>query len=69
MNMASVPLHRAPTPIGDTFEEAVLRTSTGARFARVADRNEHDAEDVVQEASLRAFRYSRGLRAATDVHG
>src|SRR4029450_6922516 len=31
----------------------------GYRLARWLMRNEHDAEDVVQEAALRAFRYFR----------
>ena len=47
-------------PIGATFEEAVLpHLDAGRRLARWLVRNEHDAEDVVQEASLRAFRYFR----------
>jgi RNA polymerase sigma-70 factor, ECF subfamily len=52
---------RATTaPIGATFEEAVLpHLDAGRRLARWLIRNEHDAEDVVQEASLRAFRYFR----------
>ena len=47
-------------PIGATFEEAVLpHLDAGRRLARWLVRNEHDAEDVVQEALLRAFRYFR----------
>jgi RNA polymerase sigma-70 factor, ECF subfamily len=43
-----------------TFEEVVLPHLEAAhRLARWLIRNEHDAEDVVQEASLRAFRYFR----------
>src|SRR4029079_11158465 len=42
------------------FEETVLPYLGDAyRLARWLLRNEHDAEDVVQEASLRAFRYFR----------
>jgi hypothetical protein len=44
--------------IGSSFEEVVLpHLDAGYRLARWLMRNEHDAEDVVQEASLRAFRY------------
>jgi RNA polymerase sigma-70 factor, ECF subfamily len=43
-----------------TFEDVVLpHLDAGYRLARWLMRNEHDAEDVVQEASLRAFRYFR----------
>ena len=46
--------------IGATFDEVVLPHLDAAyRLARWLMRNEHDAEDVVQEASLRAFRYFR----------
>jgi len=45
---------------GETFEEAVLPHLDAAyRLARWLLRNEDDAADVVQEASLRAFRYFR----------
>lgn len=45
---------------GATFEETVLpHLEAGRRLARWLIRNEHDAEDAVQEASLRAFRYFR----------
>lgn len=44
----------------ETFEQAVLpHLDAGRRLARWLMRNEHDADDVVQEASLRAFRYFR----------
>lgn len=40
------------------FDEVVLpHLDAGYRLARWIVRNEHDAEDVLQEASLRAFRY------------
>jgi RNA polymerase sigma-70 factor (ECF subfamily) len=46
--------------IGESFEEVVLPHLDAAyRLARWLMRNEHDAEDAVQEASLRAFRYFR----------
>jgi RNA polymerase sigma factor (sigma-70 family) len=46
--------------IGESFDEVVLPHLHAAhRLARWLMRNEHDAEDVVQEASLRAFRYFR----------
>ena len=50
---------------GDTeappsFDEAVLpHLGAGYRLARSLTRDDHDAEDVVQEASLRALRYFR----------
>ncbi|HSL22559.1 MAG TPA: sigma-70 family RNA polymerase sigma factor [Vicinamibacterales bacterium] len=46
--------------IAPTFDEVVLPHLDAAyRLARWLVGNEHDAEDVVQEASLRAFRYFR----------
>ena len=51
----------ATTPaLGESFDEVVLPHLNAAyRLARWLMRNEHDAEDVVQDASLRAFRYFR----------
>lgn len=51
----------ATTPeIGDNFDAVVLpHLGAAYRLARWLMRDEHDAEDVVQEASLRAFRYFR----------
>jgi RNA polymerase sigma-70 factor (ECF subfamily) len=50
----------ASPAIGGSFDEVVLPHLDAAyRLARWRMRNEHDAEDVVQEASLRAFRYFR----------
>ena len=51
----------ATTPtIGESFDKVVLPHLDAAyRLARWLMGNEHDAEDVVQEASLRAFRYFR----------
>lgn len=47
-----------PSPIGDSFDEVVLPHLAAAhRLARWLMRNEDDAEDAVQEASLRALRY------------
>jgi RNA polymerase sigma-70 factor (ECF subfamily) len=54
-----------PTPAstpgpGRSFDEVVVpHLDAGHRLARWRMRNEHDAEDVMQEASLRAFRYFR----------
>ena len=46
--------------IGASFDEVVLpHLDVAYRLARWLMRNEHDAEDVVQEASLRALRYFR----------
>jgi RNA polymerase sigma-70 factor (ECF subfamily) len=49
----------APAPaIGQSFDEVVLPHLNAAyRLARWRLRHEQDAEDVVQEALLRAFRY------------
>ena len=45
---------------GATFDEVVLPHLDAAyRLARSLTRNDDDAKDVVQEASLRAFRYFR----------
>ena len=46
--------------IGTSFDELILPHLNAAyRLARWLMANEHDAEDVVQEACLRAFRYFR----------
>ena len=46
--------------LGESFDDVVLpHLGAAYRLARWLMRNEHDAEDVVQEASLRAFRYFR----------
>jgi RNA polymerase sigma-70 factor (ECF subfamily) len=45
------------------FEERVLPHLDAAfNLARWLTRNDHDAQDVVQEAVLRAFRFFEGLR-------
>jgi RNA polymerase sigma-70 factor (ECF subfamily) len=45
-------------PSRPSFDEVVLPHLTAARrLARWLLRNEHDAEDALQEAALRAFRY------------
>jgi len=49
-----------PVATGEDFDELVLPHLDAAfRLARWIVRNDHDAEDVVQEASLRALRYFR----------
>ena len=46
--------------VSERFEDVVLPHLEAAyRLARWLTRNEHDAEDIVQEASLRALRYFR----------
>jgi RNA polymerase sigma factor (sigma-70 family) len=46
--------------IGESFDAVVLpHLHAARRLARWLMQNEHDAEDVVQEASLRALRYFR----------
>jgi RNA polymerase sigma-70 factor (ECF subfamily) len=45
---------------GQSFDEIVLpHLDSAHRLARWLVRNEQDAEDIVQESSLRAFRYFR----------
>ena len=53
--------HAAPTTTPPESFDAVIVPHLDAahRLARWLMRNEHDAQDVVQEASLRAFRYFR----------
>jgi len=54
--------YRSPgAPATDhSFDAIVLpHLAAGRRLARWLMRNEHDAEDVLQDASLRAFRYCR----------
>ena len=54
------PSRPAINAAGESFDEVVLPHLDAAyRLARWRMRNEHDAEDVVQEASLRALRYFR----------
>ncbi|HET7220636.1 MAG TPA: sigma-70 family RNA polymerase sigma factor [Vicinamibacterales bacterium] len=51
---------KAQPAVGPSFEEVVLPHLDAAyRLARWLIGNEHDAEDLVQEASLRALRYFR----------
>jgi RNA polymerase sigma-70 factor, ECF subfamily len=51
---------------GASFDEVVLPHLDGAyRLARWLMRNDEDAKDVVQEASLRAFRYFRTFTGGT----
>ena len=46
--------------IDESFDTVVVpHLDAGYRLARWLMRDEHDAEDMVQEASLRAFRYFR----------
>jgi RNA polymerase sigma-70 factor, ECF subfamily len=50
----------ATETVAESFEQVVLANLDAAYgLACWLMRNEHDAEDVVQEASLRAFRYFR----------
>ena len=49
-----------PATEAESFDAVVLpHFAEGYRLARWLMRDEHDAEDVVQEACLRAFRYFR----------
>jgi RNA polymerase sigma-70 factor, ECF subfamily len=51
---------RAALALAESFDDVVVPHLDAAyRLARWLMRNEHDAEDVVQEASLRALRYFR----------
>jgi RNA polymerase sigma-70 factor, ECF subfamily len=50
----------APTTVSGSFDDVVVpHLGAGYRLACWLLRNEDEAEDVVQEASLRAFRYFR----------
>ena len=50
--------HSTPPSIGNSFDEVVLPHLDAAyHLARWIMRNDHDAEDAVQEAALRALRY------------
>ena len=58
MSKASRVQPGTPPDIAEGFDKVVLPHLDAAyQLARWMMRNEHDAEDVVQEASLRAFRY------------
>jgi len=58
--MSSPRRHLTTTAIGENFDAVVLPHLDAAhRLARWLMRNEHDAEDVVQDAALQALRYFR----------
>lgn len=58
MVFAGPPLQTACMTIDTSFHTVVVpHLAAGRRLARWLVRNDHDAEDVVQEASLRALRY------------
>ena len=58
-----VPLHKPLSEPKRRFEQLVLLHFDAAyNLARWLTRNDHDAQDVVQEAVLRAFRFFDGLR-------
>src|SRR6476620_6847345 len=60
--MHTEPMIDTPTPI-DSFDEMILPHLDAAHnLARWLVRGGDDAEDVVQEACLRAFRYFRTFR-------
>jgi RNA polymerase sigma-70 factor, ECF subfamily len=51
---------QGPRTASETYEAIVIpHLDAGLRLARWLMRDPHDAEDVVQEASVRAFRYFR----------
>jgi len=57
------PLHKPLSEPKRRFEQLVLPHFDAAyNLARWLTRNDHDAQDVVQEAVLRAFRFFDGLR-------
>jgi hypothetical protein len=57
-------------PTSQSFDEVVLpHLDAARRLARWLMRNEHDAEDALQEAALRAFRTSRPFPAGMGARG
>ena len=52
-----------PTPHDDFQRLVLVHLDAGYNLARWLTRDPHDAEDVVQEACLRAMHYIGGLRA------
>ena len=59
----SAPLHKPLSEPKRRFEQMVLPHFDAAyNLARWLTRNDHDAQDVVQEAVLRAYRFFDGLR-------
>jgi RNA polymerase sigma-70 factor (ECF subfamily) len=59
----SAPLHKPLNEPKRRFEQLVLPHFDAAyNLARWLTRNDHDAQDVVQEAVLRAYRFFDGLR-------
>jgi RNA polymerase sigma-70 factor (ECF subfamily) len=58
-----VPLHETLSERKRRFEQLVLPHFDAAyNLARWLTRNDHDAQDIVQEAVLRAYRFFDGLR-------
>jgi RNA polymerase sigma-70 factor, ECF subfamily len=56
----ALPRRDSGSALGSSFDEVVLPHLDAAyRLARWLLRNDHDAEDAVQEAALKAFRYFR----------
>src|SRR5512132_81111 len=65
MNTASECNSTPPSIGSNSFDEVVLpHLDAGYNLARWITRNDHDAEDVVQDAFLRAFRFFDGLKGA-----
>jgi len=59
----SAPPHETLSERKRRFEQLVLpHFDAGYNLARWLTRNDHDAQDVVQEAVLRAYRFFDGLR-------
>ena len=57
------PLHQTLSERRQRFEQLVLpHLGAAYNLARWLTRNDHDAQDVVQEAVLRAYRFFDGLR-------
>jgi RNA polymerase sigma-70 factor (ECF subfamily) len=58
MTAQTQPIEAGPRACRESFDDVVLpHLNAARRLARWLMRNEHDAEDALQEASLRAFRY------------
>jgi RNA polymerase sigma-70 factor (ECF subfamily) len=55
-------MNERPVPAGEFADEVLPHLDAAYNLARWIVRNADDAEDIVQDACLRAFRYFKGFR-------